>query len=52
MPDNVMLSKKNQACDLGIVVSKPTIPINPRSMQKLNGPFFDFKISARAAKAP
>ena len=44
--------KKKQGCDLGIVVSKPTIPVNPRSMQKLDGPFFDSKISARAAKAP
>ena len=28
------------------------VPLNPRSMQELNGPFFAFKISARAAKAP
>jgi hypothetical protein len=28
------------------------VPLNPRSMQELNAPFFAFRISARAAKAP
>lgn len=28
------------------------VPLNPRSMQELNGPFLDIRISARDAKEP
>lgn len=51
MLDNV-LSKTSKQLRFQWHGSVINIPLNPRSMQKLNGPFLDFKTSARDAKAP
>jgi hypothetical protein len=50
MLDNVL--SKISKLSINSHGSVVNIPLNPRSMQKLNGPFLDFKISARDAKEP